>query len=94
MVKKYCQVAHIYLFALSDSIEKYDPDNALLLCADFHIGFDHSEPDFIINPHTQVIEISESILADSTMSEYHKYHNKKIELSDRNIYYLKKKYII
>ncbi len=91
---KYCQVAHIYPYALSDSIEKYDPDNALLLCADFHIGFDHTEPDFTINPETQIIEISEEILTDPTMSEYHKYHNKKIDLSDKNIYYLKKKYNI
>jgi hypothetical protein len=91
---KYCQVAHIYPHALSDDKEKYDPDNAFLLCADFHIGFDHKEPDFIINPNLKCIEISESILTDPTMSDYHKYHNKKIELSDRNIYYLKKKYNI
>jgi hypothetical protein len=89
---KYCQVAHIYPFALSDETEKYDPDNAFLLCADFHIGFDHTESDFKINPNLKCINISELILADPTMSEYHKYHNKKIELSDRNIYYLKKKY--
>ena len=91
---KYCQVAHIYPYALSDSIEKYDPDNALLLCADFHIGFDHTDTDFIINPNLKCIEISESILTDPTMSEYHKYHNQKIDLSDRNIYYLKRKYNI
>lgn len=89
---KYCQVAHIYPFSLSNETEKYDPDNAFLLCSDFHIGFDHKEQDFIINPNTQVIEISEAILTDLTMLEYHKYHNKKIELTDKNIYYLKKKY--
>jgi hypothetical protein len=89
---KYCQVAHIYPYAMSDETEKYDPDNALLLCSDFHIGFDHKEQDFIINPTTQSIELSEQILADNTMSDYHKYHNKKIDLSDSSIYYLKKKY--
>jgi hypothetical protein len=89
---KYCQVAHIYPYALSDETEKYDPENALLLCSDFHIGFDHTYTDFIINPNLKCIELSESILSDLTMSEYHKYHNKKIELSDKNIYYLKKKY--
>jgi hypothetical protein len=89
---KYCQVAHIYPYALSDETEKYDPYNALLLCSDFHIGFDHTDTDFIINANLKCIELSEFILSDLTMSEYHKYHNKKIELSDRNIYYLKKKY--
>lgn len=89
---KYCQVAHIYPFSLSNETEKYDPDNALLLCSEFHIGFDHKEPDFIINPDLKCIELSEEILSDSTMSDYHKYHNKKIDITDKNIYYLKKKY--
>ena len=89
---KYCQVAHIYPYCLSDETEKYDPDNALLLCSDIHIGFDHIEPDFKINPDLKCIELSDQILADQTMSDYHKYNNKKIELSNKNIYYLKKKY--
>jgi hypothetical protein len=45
-----------------------------------------------INPETHLIEFSDYITQNSTMSEYHKYNNKKITLTPNNISYLKMKY--
>ena len=38
--KYICEVAHIYPFAECSDIEKYDPDNGILLCRELHILFD------------------------------------------------------
>lgn len=89
---KYSQVAHIYPYSLSDENEKYDLENGFLLSVEIHIGFDSKELDFKINPDTSTFEVSSHILNDRFMEYYHQFNNKKLNLSEKNIYYLKKKY--
>ena len=89
---KVCEVVHIYPFSKSSYNEKYDHDNGLLLCSELHKLFDNKDVDLKINIDTLQIELSEEILKDDSMLEYHKYNNNKLELSEKNIYYLNKKY--
>ncbi len=84
------QVAHIYPHTLCKPYEKYDQDNGFLLSAELHILFDNFQ--FKINPDTLIMTFSQDILDDDTMSYYKQYHNKKIELSDKQKDYLRKKY--
>jgi len=84
------QVAHIYPHTLCKPYEKYDQDNGLLLSAELHLLFDNFQ--FKINPDTLIMTFSQDILEDNTMSYYRQYNNKKIELSDKQKYYLQKKY--
>lgn len=86
------QVAHIYPHKLCNQEEKYDINNGLLLSAELHILFDSTDNKLKIDPETQIISFSKEILEDETMSYYRQYHNKKINLDDKQIYYLKKKY--
>jgi len=86
------QVAHIYPHTLCKLDEKYDPENGFLLSAELHILFDSKDCDLKINPDTQNIIFSKKILEDNSMNHYKQYNNKKIELSDKQKYYLHKKY--
>ena len=86
------QVAHIYPHTLCEPDEKYDPENGFLLSAELHILFDSKDCDLKINPDTQIIIFSKKILEDKSMAYYTQYHNKKIELSEKQRYYLQKKY--
>ena len=86
------QVAHIYPHTLCEPDEKYDPENGFLLSAELHILFDSKDCDLKINPSTQIMSFSKKILEDKSMHYYTQYHNKKIELSDKQKYYLTKKY--
>ena len=85
-----CQVAHIYPFSESDIIEKYDINNGLLLSIDLHLLFDNFK--FIIDPDTHIVSFTDDVLNDDSMSYYITFHNTKIDLNNKNIYYLKKKY--
>jgi hypothetical protein len=87
-----CQVAHIHPYKLCNPEEKYDDSNGLLLSAELHLLFDNFK--FIINPDTHIMTFSEDILQYESMSYYRQYHNAKINLSEKNIEYLKKKYNI
>lgn len=86
------QVAHIYPHTLCKPDEKYDPENGFLLSAELHILFDSKDCDLKINPDTQIITFSKKILEDDSMAYYTQYNNKKIELSEKQKYYLQKKY--
>lgn len=86
------QVAHIYPYALCNQEEKYDPENGFFLSAELHILFDTVDSKLRIDPETKSIILSEDVLQDNTLEEYHKYHNTHIKLSDKQIYYLNKKY--
>ena len=83
---------HIYPHCDSNSDDKYDIDNGFYLCIELHKLFDH--PKFLMkfNPHTHSIEINEYIMNNPNMSEYHKYNNKEVNLTQNNIKYLKMKY--
>ena len=91
-IPEVCEVAHIYPHSESNLNDKYDIDNGILLCKDLHTLFDHSQFHMKINPDTHSIELSEYIMNNFSMSEYHKYNNKKINLTQNNIKYLKMKY--
>jgi hypothetical protein len=88
------QVAHIYPFKLCEPDEKYDISNGLLLSAELHLLFDTPDHKLIINPDTKIISFSEDILNDKSMIEYRQYQNMKIDLDEKNIYYLRKKYVV
>ena len=88
------QVAHIYPFKLCEPEEKYDISNGLLLSAELHLLFDTPDYKLRINPDTKIISFSEDILNDKSMIAYRQYHNMKIDLDEKNIHYLRKKYVI
>jgi len=88
-----CQVAHILPFKDSNEEEKYDSENGFLLSADLHMLFDNKNFDLKINQDGYII-FSDNILNKKSMIEYNKYNNKKINLTEKNKYYLKKKYEI
>ena len=87
-----CEVAHIYPYTNSNTNDKCDIDNGFLLCRELHELFDNKYLDMKINPETCTIEFTDYIMNDIYMSEYHKYNNKKINLNQNNIVYLKMKY--
>ena len=89
-----CEVAHIVPFSGSNYIEKYDPDNGILLCRELHNLFDTKSYDLKINPESQCIELSDEILQDDGFQDYHQYNGKqlKVRLDENTIKYLKKKY--
>jgi predicted restriction endonuclease len=91
-IPEVCEVAHIYPHSASNIDDKYDVDNGFYLCKELHLLFDHPNYHMKINPETHLIEFSDYITQNSTMSEYHKYNNKKITLTPNNISYLKMKY--
>jgi hypothetical protein len=70
-----CEVAHIKPFAHSNSEEKYDPNNGILLSADLHKLFDAKL--FTIDPETFQLKFTKEILLDNTLEDYYKF-NKKI----------------
>jgi len=86
------QVAHIYPYKLCNQEEKYDSENGFFLSAELHILFDTVDSKLRIDPETELIILSEDVLADNTLESIHKYHNTKILLSDKNKQYLRQKY--
>ena len=91
-IPEVCEVAHIYPHSDSNIDDKYDIDNGFYLCKELHSLFDHPMFHMKINPETHLIEFSVYIMNNSSMSEYHKYNNTKVNLTPNNIKYLKMKY--
>jgi predicted restriction endonuclease len=91
-IPEVCEVAHIYPFCDSDIDDKYNIDNGFYLCKELHSLFDHPNYHMKINPDTSCIEFTDYIMNISSMSEYHKYNNTKINLTPNNIKFLKMKY--
>jgi len=87
--KYICEVAHIFPFAECSEIDKYDPDNGILLCRELHVLFDTNL--MKIDYRTLKITFDEKILNDTYLTDYHKYHNTIIKM-DISKNYLKKKY--
>lgn len=84
-----CEVAHIHPFSKSNEIDKYNPNNGLLLSCELHKLFDDKV--FKINPYTFEIEINESIEDIKELGIY-KYKNKKLNIDTNSIPYLDKIY--
>ena len=70
----------------------YTNSFGFFLSAELHILFDTLDSKLRIDLETKSIILSEDVLQDNTLEEYHKYHNTNIKLSDKQIYYLNKKY--
>jgi hypothetical protein len=90
-VPECCQVAHIWDFAKCDNASKYNPDNGLLMCANWHLLFDANlmrlEPVQGALGMVKIILVSE--LKNSAM---YKYHNKIITILPENIEFLEARY--
>jgi predicted restriction endonuclease len=86
-----CQVAHIWDFAKCNESSKYNPDNGLLMCANWHLLFDANlmrlEP--VLGAQGMVKIILASNLKTSAL---YKYHNKIITILPENIPFLEKRY--
>lgn len=84
-----CEVAHIYPFSQSEIDEMYDPNNGIYLCKDLHCLFDKKNNAMIITPEFKLI-LSDEILNDVEMSDYHKYHNKILDIKPASKKYFEK----
>jgi len=90
-VPECCQVAHIWDFAKCDDASKYNPDNGLLMCANWHLLFDANL--MRLEPIPSAIGMVRIILADGLKnSAMYKYHNKIITILPENIEFLEKRY--
>lgn len=87
-----CEACHIVPYNKCNEAEKYDVDNGLLLNRNLHKLFDDNE--LKINQNTLQIELSDNILNNNKMKGYIKYKNMKININDRSIYFLKKRYLV
>jgi hypothetical protein len=85
-----CEACHIIPHSECDENIKYDVNNGLLFRVDLHKLFDNNK--LKINPNTLQIELSDDILNDNSMKEYHQYNNKKIHIHEKSIYLLKQIY--
>ena len=84
-----CQVAHIIPFSKSNPIDKYNPNNALLLSNSIHYLMDTGY--FTINPDTHEVEIDPHKKNIEMLSIY-KYKNKKLNIKPESIPYLRRVY--
>lgn len=82
-----CEACHIIPFKDCTDDIKYNVNNGLLLRVDLHKLFDNGN--LKINPDTSQIELSKDVLNDNTMKDYHKYNNKKINIHEKSICFLK-----
>jgi len=79
---KVCEVAHIKPFSESNSEEKYDPNNGLLLSADLHKLFDAKL--FTINSETFELKLKDEVLSDEDFKDYFKYNGKKLKIKSES----------
>ena len=86
-----CEVAHIWDFALCDSQSAYNPNNGILICANWHILFDKHlmklEP-IETTPGQVRIRLDNELINTAL---YDKYNGKTIMLLPENIPFLKKR---
>ena len=73
-----CEACHIIPHSDCNEDIKYDVNNGLLFRADLHKLFDNKK--LKINPESLKVELSNDILTDISMNEYHQYNNKKINI--------------
>lgn len=85
-----CEVAHIKPFCDSNTIEKYDINNCILLDAGLHKLFDKYL--WTINPKTKKIIVSDKI--KNSKSLINKLSDSKINISDKQLQYFNYHYNI
>ena len=83
---KVCEVAHIKPFSESNSEEKYDPNNGLLLSADLHKLFDLKL--LTIDSDTFELKLSDEILSDEEFKDYFQFNGKILEIKSESKKYL------
>jgi hypothetical protein len=83
-----CEACHIVPH--SDQ-ENYDLDNGLLLCKELHCLFDKDQ--LKINYETSTVELSDTVMNDCTLKDYHQYHLTKLNLNNNVKKYLKLRYL-
>ena len=87
-----CEVAHIWNFADCDAMSKYNPDNGILLCANWHKLFDSHMMQ--LEPIANIPGMVQIILADTLQqSLLGTYHGKVITIMPENIPFLMKRNI-
>lgn len=73
-----CEACHIIPFCESELENKYNINNGLLLSSDLHKLFDK----FMLSINEKMcVQLSKNILNDESYKDYHKYHNKKLNLN-------------
>ena len=86
-----CQVAHIWDFAKCDDSSKYNPDNGLFMCANWHLLFDANLMRLEPIPGAQgMVRIILGV--ELKQSALYKHHNKIITILPENIPFLEKRY--
>ena len=83
-----CEACHIIPYAKCEDKDKYNIDNGILLRSDLHKLFDKGL--LKINPNTCTMLLDEKILLNPKMKQYYELNNKKININNNSIIYLKK----
>ena len=85
-----CEACHIIPYSECLTEDKYNINNGLLLRSDLHKLFDKKL--IKINPDTYCLEFDNQILHDDSMSEYIKYNQIKLNISELSYTFLKSIY--
>lgn len=85
-----CEAAHIKPFNNCNEEEKYDIDNGILLESGIHKLFDK----YLWSINNNRVIVSKKILQDRSYDFINKYHNKKLNLNEKQIENLKAHYRI
>lgn len=81
-----CEACHIIPFSKCEEKDKYNINNGILLRCDLHKLFDDGL--LKINPDSCSVVLSKEILLNDNYKDYHKYHNKKINIYENSLQYL------
>ena len=87
-----CDICHIYPYANSSAIEKYDPHNGIVMRTDLHRLFDAKQ--LKINPVTMCVEMSHDIMGNAKRAEYHRYNGLRVQVNPRSVKYLERVYCV
>ncbi len=85
-VNEPCEVCHIKPFSKCNDFEKYDINNGIVLRCDLHRLFDTGK--LKINPTTIKIELTDDVMKNKKMIDYHKYSGILIDVHPKSRKYL------
>jgi predicted restriction endonuclease len=92
-LEEYCEVAHILDFSNSNEYEKYDIDNGLYMCANYHILFDKHLLKLKIIDYDKAF-VSLEIDEKYKDLKIYELHGLKLQLFSGNMNYINKRYQI
>lgn len=84
-IEEICEACHIIPHSICEEKDKYNVNNGILLRSDFHKLFDKGLLN--IDFENSIIILSQKIMQDENMIDYHKYQNKKINIHKNSIFY-------